>query len=145
MFTAKYIKRDGSIFWEKSIISCIMTADRNLSEAWGRCLISVNGKSGRRASETNERLAMQSQKLAIAGELAAGIAHEVRNPLTSVSGFLQLMKAQYPERTDYFDIIFRRLKGLTLCWGAASARQAADRDVYRSSSQPYFTAGGDAS
>ena len=88
---------------------------------------------------------MQSQKLAIAGELAAGIAHEVRNPLTSVSGFLQLMKAQYPERTDYFDIIFRRLKGLISCWGAASARQAADRDVYRSSSQPYFKAGGDAS
>lgn len=62
---------------------------------------------------------MQSQKLAIAGELAAGIAHEVRNPLTSVSGFLQLMKAQYPERTDYFDIIFFEIKRIDLVLGSS--------------------------
>ncbi len=60
--------------------------------------------------EINERLARESQKLSITSELAAGIAHEVRNPLTSVSGFLQIMKTQYPDRKGYFDIIFRRLK-----------------------------------
>ncbi|MGA3882260.1 histidine kinase dimerization/phospho-acceptor domain-containing protein, partial [Bacillus pumilus] len=36
--------------------------------------------------------------------------HEFRNPLTSVNGFLQLMKTPYPERTDYFDIIFSEIK-----------------------------------
>ncbi len=59
---------------------------------------------------SNQQLQMQAQKLAIAGQIAAGIAHEVRNPLTSVNGFLQLMKTQYPERTDYFDIIFSEIK-----------------------------------
>ncbi|MFS0654279.1 ATP-binding protein [Bacillus sp. 179-C3.3 HS] len=59
---------------------------------------------------SNQQLQMQSQKLALAGQIAAGIAHEVRNPLTSVNGFLQLMKTQYPERTDYFDIIFSEIK-----------------------------------
>lgn len=59
---------------------------------------------------SNQQLQMQAQKLAVAGQIAAGIAHEVRNPLTSVNGFLQLMKTQYPERTDYFDIIFSEIK-----------------------------------
>src|SRR5699024_10454003 len=37
-----------------------------------------------------EELMMQSEKLSVAGQLAAGIAHEIRNPLTSLKGFLQL-------------------------------------------------------
>ncbi len=60
--------------------------------------------------KSNQQVQMQAQKLAVAGQIAAGIAHEVRNPLTSVNGFLQLMKTQYPERTDYFDIIFSEIK-----------------------------------
>ncbi|WP_240190039.1 histidine kinase dimerization/phospho-acceptor domain-containing protein [Bacillus sp. P14.5] len=36
----------------------------------------------------------RAEKLNTLGELAASIAHEVRNPLTVVKGFLQLMKSQ---------------------------------------------------
>ncbi|WP_133376938.1 ATP-binding protein [Jeotgalibacillus sp. S-D1] len=38
-----------------------------------------------------ERLVRQ-EKLAVAGELAAGVAHEIKNPLTSLKGFVQLMR-----------------------------------------------------
>lgn len=33
----------------------------------------------------------EQQKLAVVGQMAAGMAHEIRNPLTSVRGFAQLM------------------------------------------------------
>lgn len=51
-----------------------------------------------------QELLLNSEKLTIAGQLAAGIAHEVRNPLTAIKGFLQLMEAQLNNKT-YFSII----------------------------------------
>jgi two-component system, sporulation sensor kinase A len=39
-----------------------------------------------------EEMLLKSEKLSTAGKLAAAIAHEIRNPLTSVKGFLQLIQ-----------------------------------------------------
>lgn len=40
-----------------------------------------------------ERAMQRSEKLAAVGKLAAGIAHEIRNPLASISGSIQMLKA----------------------------------------------------
>ncbi|RIW29039.1 PAS domain-containing protein [Bacillus salacetis] len=54
-----------------------------------------------------EELLRQSEKLSLIGELASGIVHEIRNPLTAMKGFLQLMKS-YPN-PEYVDIVLKEL------------------------------------
>jgi len=41
---------------------------------------------------------IQAAKLSIIGQVSAGLAHEIRNPLTTIKGFMQLIKPeQWPE------------------------------------------------
>jgi signal transduction histidine kinase len=49
------------------------------------------------AQRTAENRLIQAAKLAAVGEMAAGIAHELNNPLTSVTGFAELALEEIPE------------------------------------------------
>lgn len=44
-----------------------------------------------------ERKLIQAEKLAAVGEMAAGIAHELNNPLTTVAGFTELVLEELPD------------------------------------------------
>ncbi|MGV3466880.1 MAG: PAS domain S-box protein [Heyndrickxia sp.] len=61
-----------------------------------------------------QELLLNSEKLSVAGQLAAGIAHEVRNPLTAIKGFLQLMQSELNTHTSYFDIIESEMNRIEL-------------------------------
>jgi signal transduction histidine kinase len=79
-------------------------------EAWNREL-------EKRAQEKTEALQraqaeiVLSEKLATLGYLAAGMAHEIRNPLNSISLFVQLIKSglDEPDRSEYIEKILKEV------------------------------------
>ncbi|TPG77077.1 PAS domain S-box protein [Brevibacillus laterosporus] len=52
-----------------------------------------------------EEMLRKSEMLSAVGQLAAGIAHEIRNPLTALKGFIQLMMADGQGNKKYFQIM----------------------------------------
>ncbi|MED4877689.1 ATP-binding protein [Anoxybacillus geothermalis] len=56
-----------------------------------------------------EELLLKKEKLSVLGELAAGIVHEIRNPLTSMKGFIQMMQETREVNDDYMRIMLSEL------------------------------------
>jgi two-component system sensor histidine kinase PilS (NtrC family) len=62
-----------------------------------------------------ERDVRMQQRLAAVGEMAAGIAHEIRNPLASMSGSIQILRHELPlstEQGQLMDIVLRESERL---------------------------------
>jgi signal transduction histidine kinase len=72
-----------------------------------------NSMLSEEAIETQKQL-FQSDKLATIGTLAAGLVHEIKNPLTAIKGFSQLIDKAFDERDkeaikEYEGIMTRQL------------------------------------
>ena len=68
-----------------------------------------------------ERDARLQQRLAAVGEMAAGIAHEIRNPLASMSGSIQILRHELPlsaEQGQLMDIVLRESERLNTTIGS---------------------------
>ena len=83
-----------------------------------------------------ERDARLQQRLAAVGEMAAGIAHEIRNPLASMSGSIQILRQELPlsaEQEQLMDIVLRESERLNTTIRSflayARPRRFADRAV----------------
>ncbi len=59
-----------------------------------------------------EQQILRAEKLAVIGELAAGTAHEIRNPLTTIQGFIQLLGDSLQEASEkkYITLIISEIR-----------------------------------
>ena len=64
-----------------------------------------------------EELLRKSEKLAVVGQLATAIAHEIKNPLTAMKGFMQLLKTTENENSlRYINVVsseIERIESIT--------------------------------
>lgn len=82
-----------------------------------------------------EQLFLEWDKLSAVGQLAAGIAHEIRNPITSLKGFLKLMQQSRKVNDTYIDIMsseFERIETIVqelLTFSKPNVSQYSDEEI----------------
>jgi two-component system sporulation sensor kinase B len=92
----------------QTILLCIGYPIIQTMTAW--CAVYLVEAARERASM---RMEIQSaEKLNVVGQLAASVAHEIRNPMTVIRGFMQLFKQkQFPEdqKEAYLDLVISEM------------------------------------
>lgn len=77
---------------------------------------------------TREAQMFRNEKLKVLGEIAASMAHEIRNPLTTVKGFLQISQSHAYNVKPWFELIMGEIQ-----------RMSALTDEFLTFSKPHAT------
>ncbi|WP_338779105.1 PAS domain S-box protein [Metabacillus sp. FJAT-52054] len=97
-------RSDDSYIWVDTEIKAVL--DENTGELTE--LISISRDVQQRI-ETYELL-RKSERLAIVGQMAAAVAHEIRNPLTPIKGFITLLSKTKEYNPAFIEVILTEIK-----------------------------------
>lgn len=102
-YETKAIHKDGHII-HVSVTNMPIIVDHEVVGVYGIAKDLTNQK-------LTEQKLIKSEKLSAVGQLSASIAHEIRNPLTALKGFLQLMSSSigYIEKS-YLEIMSKEIE-----------------------------------
>lgn len=103
----KRLKKDGTLL-NVLISGFPLQRDKRGLDGWAVIIRDITEQ------KQAEEHYVRSEKLSIAGQLAAGIAHEIRNPMTAIKGFIQLIKSDLQDKQEYFDIITSEIARIEL-------------------------------
>ncbi|MBY0120408.1 PAS domain S-box protein [Bacillus sp. S/N-304-OC-R1] len=96
--------KDGTFYWVDTTIVPFLNKD-------GKPYQYLAIRNDITEKKKTEEALHRQDKLATVGQLAAGVAHEIRNPLTSMKGYTEFlqMDEKNSERLEYFDIILNEI------------------------------------
>ncbi|MCL7746790.1 ATP-binding protein [Halalkalibacter alkaliphilus] len=96
---------EDDIFWRKDGTSFPVEYTVNPMTEKGKFIGTVITFRDISEKKKTEQMLAEWEKLSLVGQMSAGIAHEIRNPITSLKGFVQLIRESKQLREDYFDIM----------------------------------------
>jgi PAS domain S-box-containing protein len=104
----RYFHKDGRVIWGH--LTATVVRDPS-----GRILYGLGMVEDITEAQKTQELLMKFERLSTIGEMAAGIAHEIRNPLATISAAAQLMKRREKgdgKNMEFLDAILEQTKRL---------------------------------
>jgi two-component system sensor histidine kinase PilS (NtrC family) len=87
--------------WSQALFKIVITMVACFAVAFLSGLLSEQERKTKKELLAMEVQVKRVEKMAVIGEMAAGLAHEIKNPLASLTGSIQLLREDLSDNTDH--------------------------------------------